>query len=38
MTQWREIGENAYVGLGQKTLVTDQGETGFLDVRELKLA
>ena len=38
MTQWREIGENAYVGLGQKTLVTDQGETGFLDVRELKFA
>jgi type VI secretion system protein ImpE len=37
-TVWREIGENAYTGLGQKTLVTDQGETGFLDVRELRFA
>lgn len=36
VTVWRPLGENAYIGLGQKTLVTDQGETGFLDVRELR--
>jgi type VI secretion system protein ImpE len=34
ITLWRGLGEDAYIGLGQKTLITDQGETGFLDVRE----
>lgn len=36
VTLWREIGESAYLGLGQKTLMTDRGEIGFLDIRELK--
>lgn len=38
VTNWREIGQDAYLGLGQKTLVTDTGEVGLLDVRELSFA
>jgi type VI secretion system protein ImpE len=36
VTVWKEVAADAYLGLGQKTLVTDGGEVGFLDVRELR--
>lgn len=36
VTTWQPIDDEAYIGLGQKTLLTDGGEVGLLDVRELR--
>jgi type VI secretion system protein ImpE len=36
-TQWREIGPDAYAGLGQRLLVTSADERGLLEIRELTL-
>jgi type VI secretion system protein ImpE len=36
-TEWREIGPDAYAGLGQRVLTTDGPEIGLLDLRELRL-
>lgn len=36
-TEWREIGPDAYAGLGQRVLTTDGPEIGLLDLRELQL-
>jgi type VI secretion system protein ImpE len=36
-TEWREIGPDAYVGLGQRVLTTDGPEVGLLELRELQL-
>jgi type VI secretion system protein ImpE len=38
MTTWREIGEETYVGAGQRMWATDSGEFPLLDTREIKLA
>ena len=35
-TAWRELGDEAYLGSGQKTLMTDAGEYGLLDIRVLR--
>jgi len=34
-TDWQTLAGESYLGLGQKTLMTDAGEHGLLDVREL---
>lgn len=36
-TDWNQLGEASYIGLGQRLLVTDANETGLLDIRELVL-
>ncbi|MFO7884472.1 MAG: type VI secretion system accessory protein TagJ [Desulfobacteraceae bacterium] len=36
-TEWRDMGENLFVGLGQRMLATDQGEYPLLDIREVTL-
>lgn len=36
-TRWTDAGEEIYIGLGQRLLTTDQGDTGLMDVRALKL-
>jgi len=36
-TEWLELAEGQYRGLGQRTLVTSEAEVGLLDVRELVL-
>lgn len=36
-TEWEEIGEDLFVGHGQKCLVTDTDPVGLLDVRELTM-
>ena len=36
-TDWRRIGEDTYLGLGQRTLVTNRGEHPLLDVRSITL-
>lgn len=36
-TDWTLIGRDLYLGSGQKTLMTDAGEHGLLDMRELVL-
>ena len=36
-TEWREIGSDAYAGLGQRVLATDGPEIGLLELRELQL-
>jgi type VI secretion system protein ImpE len=36
-TEWTGSEANGYRGLGQRELVTDQGQTGLLDVRRLLL-
>lgn len=36
-TEWREVGPDAYIGLGQRVLTTDSAEIGLLDLRELRL-
>jgi type VI secretion system protein ImpE len=36
-TEWREIGPDAYVGLGQRVLTTDGPEVGLLELRQLQL-
>jgi len=37
-TEWQEQGGQTFFGLGQRTLVTDGGETGLLDVRRIEFA
>jgi type VI secretion system protein ImpE len=37
-TEWEEMAEGVYAGLGQRMLVTDSDEYPLLDVRELTLA
>lgn len=34
-TTWRETGENAYEGIGQRVFMTNQGEYGILDIRRI---
>lgn len=36
-TEWEDMGDGLYLGLGQRLLVTDAGETPMLDVRRLTL-
>jgi len=36
-TEWREVGPDAYIGLGQRVLTTDGPEVGLLELRELQL-
>jgi len=36
-TEWLEIGENQFAGLGQRVFATSSGDVGLLDVRELLL-
>ena len=36
-TEWVELGEELYLGYGQKCLVTDTEPVGYLDLRELAL-
>lgn len=36
-TDWRDLGEETYVGLGQRMLATDLGEFPLLDVRRIEL-
>lgn len=35
VTEWVALGDDLYLGRGQKTLLTDSGEHGLLDIREL---
>jgi type VI secretion system protein ImpE len=37
-TEWQEQSDQTYFGLGQRTLITDAGETGLLDVRTIEFA
>jgi len=37
-TEWREAGDDTYIGLGQRMWATDAGEYPILDTREIKLA
>lgn len=37
-TEWREVGEATYIGLGQRMWATDAGEYPILDTREIALA
>ena len=36
-TDWTDLGDGTYAGIGQRVLATDQGETGIMDLRELVL-
>lgn len=36
-TEWAALGEDAFAGLGQRMLVTDAGEYGLLDLRQIQL-
>ncbi len=36
-TDWRDMGNNYFIGLGQRMLATDQGEYPLLDIREVAL-
>lgn len=35
-TEWQEVAEGLYEGLGQRTLMTDGGEHSLLDVRQIR--
>lgn len=37
-TEWRDLGDETFVGLGQRILATDAAEVGLLELRELSLA
>ena len=37
-TEWRELAESSYAGLGQRLLATDAGEYSLLEVREIAFA
>ena len=37
-TEWRELAESSYAGLGQRLLATDTGEYSLLEVREIAFA
>lgn len=34
-TEWRQAGESTWLGLGQRTLATDEGEHALMDVRRI---
>ena len=34
-TDWRNLGNNFFIGLGQRMLTTDHGEYPLLDIREV---
>jgi len=36
-TEWRDLGADTYVGLGQRMLATDVGETAILEARAIEL-
>ncbi|MBK8507688.1 MAG: virulence protein SciE type [Candidatus Competibacteraceae bacterium] len=36
-TEWRDFGEDTWLGLGQRLLATDQGEFSLLDARRVEL-
>jgi type VI secretion system protein ImpE len=36
-TEWTELSDQTFIGLGQRMLATDNGETALLDVRQLVL-
>jgi type VI secretion system protein ImpE len=36
-TEWQQVGEDAYIGLGQRMWATDAGEHAMLDVRDITL-
>ena len=36
-TMWSDVGSETYVGLGQRVLATDGGETALMDLRELRM-
>jgi len=38
VTRWTDLGGDSFIGHGQQTLLTDIGEIGLLDVRELRFA
>lgn len=37
-TEWQELGDDLYLGRGQKMWMTDQGELALLDIRQLSCA
>lgn len=37
-TEWRDLGHETFVGLGQRLLATDAAEVGLLELRELDLS
>ena len=37
MTRWRDVGETGVFATGQKTLMSDCGDFGILDVREIQM-
>jgi type VI secretion system protein ImpE len=36
-TEWTELGDNGFAGTGQRMLVTDAGEYGLLDLRQIQI-
>lgn len=36
-TQWQDLGDDEYAGLGQRMLITDQGEFALFDIRRIDL-
>ncbi len=36
-TEWRDLGAETFVGIGQRLLATDQGDTAIMDLRSLKM-
>ena len=36
-TSWDDLGDDTYVGLGQRVLATDGGETALMDLRSLRM-
>lgn len=38
ITEWTEVGAGSFIGIGQKVLMTDIGDFGLLDIRELTFA
>ena len=37
LTEWIEVAPEFFTGFGQRTLTTDNGEHGLLDIREIQL-
>jgi type VI secretion system protein ImpE len=37
-TTWRDAGDETFVGIGQRVLTTDQGDTALMDARHLQFA
>ena len=36
-TDWRDVGDDTFIGLGQRLLTTDQGDVALMDLRSLKI-